>query len=149
MKTLHHAFLNGAVGLVAKWVWRAPIKGSWAGWLVSWLVDVDHFLYFVLKRRRIKVREFLEQIKKDYYENVQRFYLFHTLEFGVVISVVVYRSDFLTWPVAVGFWLHLAGDAARNIRTRRDFKWLGRWCLAWEVFKRLKEVRRYAGVARG
>lgn len=141
-----HAVVNTVLGSLALKVAALPIvvKTLSPAVLAGFLIDADHFLYQMWKQRTLSPRKALRGVIEDWEEKKYRFYLFHTLEFGVVFTIVVYYSS-LTWPWAFGYWIHLSSDIYYNYRLRRNIYWLSKWIgmlQGWRLVKRKRRARR-------
>lgn len=116
--------------------------------LVGFLIDADHWLYHVWKQRTLSVRKITRQVKDDFKNHRQYFYPFHTIEFGLVFTLVVYYTP-LAWPWAFGYWIHLSSDAFHNYRLRGDISsWFPKWIGTLQSIRFLKDKRRMRRISR-
>lgn len=108
--------------------------------ITSLLIDVDHFLYHGWRQRTLSWRKLLKLVSSDWEERRQHFYPFHTLEFGVLFTIVVYYTP-LSWLWAFGYWAHLSSDAYHNYKLRHNFSWLPIWIGTLQSFRLIKAKR--------
>ena len=143
-----HVVVNTALGALALKVADIPImvRTLSPAILVGFFIDLDHWIYHIWKQRSLSLRTLTHLVREDWEYRRQRFYPFHTLEFGLVFTLVVYYTP-LTWPWAFGYWVHLSSDAYHNIRLRGDISsWFPKWIGTLQGWRKLKErrARRYA-----
>ena len=143
-----HAVANTIFGVMALKIAGLPLLFSTLSPAViaSFLIDADHFLYHIWKDRTLSLRRLARSVRKDFDERQQHFYLFHTLEFGVVFTIVEYYTP-LSWVWAFGYWAHLSTDAYHNYRMRKNFSWLPKWIGTLQSWRTI-QAKRHARSAR-
>jgi hypothetical protein len=85
----------------------------------GFLIDLDHIIYYIPKG--------FKNWKKDFKNKSPHFYIFHTLEFIILIGIVCfyYNFMFLVW---IGFLIHLATDALTYLYNyKTNLFWLKYW----------------------
>jgi hypothetical protein len=146
MNNLQHVTVNTILGSVALKVANLPVGiGTLSPAVLSGLlIDADHFIYEVWKKRTLSPRKIVKAVVADYKSHNYRFYLFHTLEFGIVFTIVVYYTS-LTWPWAFGYWIHLSSDVYYNYKKRRNLSWMKKWIgvlQGWHLVKTKRAERK-------
>ncbi|OGY17776.1 MAG: hypothetical protein A2900_00175 [Candidatus Chisholmbacteria bacterium RIFCSPLOWO2_01_FULL_50_28] len=143
-----HAVANTILGVAALKIAGLPVLFSTLSPAViaSFLIDADHFLYHIFMERTLSYRKVSKLVRKDWDNRRQRFYLFHTLEFGIIFTVLVYYTP-LTWVWAFGYWTHLSTDAFHNYRMKKNFSWLPIWIGTLQSW-RMIQAKRHARLAR-
>lgn len=141
-----HAAVNTAFGSLALTVSSLPFTlGNLTPAVLSgFLMDVDHVVYEIYKQKTLSPRKIARAIIKDFRGFEYRFYLFHTLEFGIVFSLIVYNTS-LGWPWAFGYWVHLTSDIYYNYKIRNDFSWMKNWVAVlqgWKCYQRKRSLRK-------
>jgi hypothetical protein len=139
-----HVVVNTILGSLALKVADYPImlKTLSPAILVGFLIDSDHWFYQAWRKRTLSVRKITKQVRDDYENSRQFFYPFHTLEFGLIFTFVVYHTQ-LTWPWAFGYWVHLSSDAYYNYRLRGDISsWFPKWIGSLQAWRRVKTRRK-------
>lgn len=138
-----HAVVNTILGTLALKIADLPVIFSTLSpaVLAGFLVDVDHYLYHVWKLHTFSLRKLKPLFYEDFNTHRQRFYPFHTLEFGVIFTILVYYTP-MTWPWAFGYWVHLSSDAVYNYRLRGNVSsWFPRWIGTLHGYRRLQARR--------
>lgn len=144
-----HAAVNTIVGSLALRFADWPIiSKTLLPFILAGLIDADHFLYHVWKERTLSLNKLVRLVKDDWEEKVQRFYIFHTLEFGIVFTIIVYHSQ-LNWPWAIGYWVHMSTDMYFNLKMRRNFTWFPKWIGMLQGWQAIKAKRRARELSKG
>ena len=96
--------------------------------ILAWgvLIDLDHLPYFIYKLRTINFSEIMKYANKEYKLDRPHFYPFHTIDFFIVFSLVLYLQNFditLTLLFLTGLF-HWALDSSRHYIIHRNFSWL-------------------------
>ncbi len=143
MHVKQHVAVNTIVGSIALKIVDLPLIFSTLSPAVisGVLIDADHLLYEIWKQRTLSARKLLRGVLKDYHEHHYRFYLFHTIEFAIIFTLVVYRSPSLTWPWAFGYWVHLTSDVYYNYKLRRNIHWMSNWLGTLQGWRAIKARR--------
>jgi len=143
-----HVVVNTILGSLALYLANLPIvfRTLSPAVLVGFLIDVDHFLYHIWKERTLSLRSLTRLVKVDWNEQRLRFYPFHTLEFGIIFTIIVYYTP-LSWPWAFGYWVHISTDAYHNWRLRGNFSsWLPVWIGTLQSYQKLQARRKMRGL---
>lgn len=95
--------------------------------VLAGVIDVDHWLFHVWKERTLSIKRVKKLVLEDWEARRLRFYPFHTIEFGLVFTLIVYYTQ-MSWPWAFGYWVHLSSDAYHNYRLRGNISsWFPTW----------------------
>jgi hypothetical protein len=144
-----HAVVNTVLGTLALRLVEWPIiSRTLLPVILAGLIDADHFLYHVWKQRTLSFRKIKPLLLEDWDKRRQRFYPFHTFEFGLVFTILVYYTP-MTWPWAFGYWVHLSSDAYHNWRLNGNISsWIPKWIGTLHGLKALKAKRRFSKIER-
>jgi len=96
----------------------------------SLLIDIDHLLYFLSKRKGVS--ETIALWKAHYRKKVPGIYVFHSIEFIIALAVasIAYRPALF---VLLGVLVHLGSDAFLYIMHYKNLRWLRHWCLLCQL----------------
>ncbi|HEY6007208.1 MAG TPA: hypothetical protein VIU40_02725 [Geobacteraceae bacterium] len=140
MNLTTHAKATGVAALCLLPVWGAAQLLCFA--VGSILIDVDHYIFYVFRRRRFDVRGMFA-----YFEDLQEVQhripyagicIFHTVEFYLLVYLLSLRYSLFT-PVFIGMLYHFVLDL---IHLRRHRFLTGR---AFFILEHFVRVRRYQG----
>lgn len=100
-------------------------------WLAGgFLVDIDHILTNGVRNKTLNIKKILKIISKDYHQDKQHIYPFHTLEFALFFGYLITKTV-LTWQYMASYTIHLFCDGIKNKRKRNNYSWLKKWSLAY------------------
>ena len=118
-------------GLLLLGLWPVLGKYIWISVLAAILCDLDS-LYLIYKRKAFslkKIRYLLKNVHESYQKNpktahIDVFYLFHTLEFNIILLILAHW-----WPVlgfiSLGFLFHTLLDIVHHRDLRMPvLRWL-------------------------
>ncbi len=127
MKVHQHFLINLILGAVFLKLTNQPVSGlSLTPFLAAAvLTDFDHPLTYIIKIKQIKAKTVVE-ILDDYKYNIQRFYLFHNIEFALFLTYITWKN-LLPLGFLMGYFFHLAADGVRHQRLKKNFSWLRKW----------------------
>lgn len=108
--------------------------------ILAWgvLVDLDHLPYFIYKLRTVNFSKILKHANQEYKLDRPHFYPFHTIDFFIVFSIVLYLKNFdltLTFLFLTGLF-HWTLDSARHYIIHRNFSWLRHYSAIYYFFKK-------------
>jgi len=128
MNSLQHFVISALAGSTYLFLIGSRVDlVSLMPWLVGGvLIDIDHLFTYSLKDRTINLKKVGRIIAKDYKQNNQHFYVFHTIEFALFFSFIVAKT-FLGWQYLAAYLLHLSCDGWRHRRMKKNFSWLKKW----------------------
>ncbi|MCH7952226.1 hypothetical protein IH980_05830 [Patescibacteria group bacterium] len=140
-----HAVVNTLMGGLALRLTDLPILSrTLLPVILIGFVDVDHWLFHVFKERTLSFKKLRKLVIEDWEARKLRFYPFHTIEFGLVFTLVV-TSTAMSWLWAFGYWVHLLSDAYHNYRLRGNVSsWFPTWIGTLQGLRMLR-ARRSAG----
>ncbi len=139
MHTISHLIINTAVGLLLGF---SPENALLLG-LFGILIDLDHFVYYLYKGKSFK--SLYRAGSKHWLEYKPRFFIFHTLEFNILLLVLgALHPLFLL--IALAFAIHVFCDGYDYFLHIWDRKWLSHWVASYFVWKHLQSQARKARV---
>ena len=87
----------------------------------GFLVDFDHYLYYILKHKKIslvKAYHLYKKKLKPQEDNRDLLHIFHTIEFWILLIILtIYLRFFIL--LTFGFFIHMILDCFDLIRTKR------------------------------
>lgn len=98
--TLEHALIVGLAGI---------------------LIDLDHILYQFITLKHKSIKQMWAWHKQENEQHNAHFYIFHTVEFILVLVLMSQISGFILL-VSLGFMLHILMDLLAHI-TCGDYSW--------------------------
>jgi len=122
----YHILIGFLVSLIIVFTFNIPWIGGLIIFLSSFLIDVDHYLYYVFKERDIslknaynyflKIRDKVNKNKKNY---KPLFIIFHGVETLIILLIFIslnFFRDFFSW-ILIGFIIHLSLDYIDYIKS--------------------------------
>lgn len=98
------------------------------------LIDIDHIFYFIYKTRSINPKKIFE--KSMEYRKVMRPapYLFHTIEFNVILIVItLFSQELWLQMIAFGSLIHLLMDVYEHTKYYKSLLWIKNWSVIVSV----------------
>jgi hypothetical protein len=93
------------------------LLGSFIIFMMSWCIDVDHYLFYVIKKKDWNLKRAYQyyEAQLSIYQKQKEHYdaplcIFHTAEFVIVLIVLAFYSKIALF-VLMGTVLHYVGDA--------------------------------------
>lgn len=137
METLTHLAINSAVGLGA-WKFDFLEASQLVIFVGSYVLDIDHVFEHVIENKSLSIKHFWSTHCNYRNSMVPRFYIFHTVEFSLVLlTVAFYKHSPILNSFVIGWYLHLVCDIAKYVwYYKNDFSWFNYWLLyKWKNLK--------------
>ncbi|MBN1501927.1 hypothetical protein JW930_00145 [Candidatus Woesearchaeota archaeon] len=96
--------------------------------LGGWLIDIDHVLYHLITEKNLSKKEFRKIHTYLHKFNIPRFYLFHTIEF-LLLLLFINRYYLNISYFIVGYVSHLVLDSIGYIMYYKNLKWIRHWTI--------------------
>jgi hypothetical protein len=116
--------ISGATGAAILYNWTGA-KNSFGFFCFASFLDVDHYIYYILKFHNLNIRKAFEYF--DFYKHTPRFCLciLHTVEFSIFVGLIAYLSHSLfIYACLLGILFHYIGDIIQGLYYRRmDYRW--------------------------
>jgi len=99
----------------------------------SWLIDVDHYFYYILKKRNLNLNKCYKWYDKNLKETLvlsmegrkkiyTGFYIFHGIEPLIILFLLgISVSQFFTF-IFIGFFFHMILDIPSEIKIKGTFQ---------------------------
>ena len=117
MHVLAHIPVNFTIGYLYYIITRQPADISFliAISIAGFLIDMDHILTFIIKKRSVHPKKLYLWLKYQLDHSIPSFYVCHTFEFIALLYILSFSHSF-AYAMFIGYALHLATDMAVNIR---------------------------------
>ncbi len=121
MLPYEHALYGLIVAVVLFLFHLIPLTGALILWLVSFLIDVDHYAFYVLAKHDFNLRRayhFFAHQDKSYYKQKSEYRAplcaFHTVEVLLLVIVLSFYYKIALY-ILIGMLLHFIGDFYHTI----------------------------------
>ncbi|MFH1400621.1 MAG: hypothetical protein ABIH41_03815 [Nanoarchaeota archaeon] len=133
MKSHEHAIITAVTGSLGLH-WLGML--SWQNMLILliWtvLIDVDHIFYFLFTKEPKTMRSFVSHMKDNYTTKTQRMYLFHTLEFNLLLLWFGFTYPVLHL-VLLGALTHIPADQVLYMKHHRNVWYLSKYTATYHI----------------
>ena len=139
MHTLTHGVINFVIAYVLGFTPEQIVIIVLAGTII----DVDHLLYYAWKKPHLLKRplQFYNMTVKHWRWYEAKLFLFHTLEFNLVILLLGFVNP-LFFYISLGIGIHLIGDVYDYLLHLRSWVWLKHWFLTYYLVWYVKKKRK-------
>ncbi len=115
---------------------------GWISLLVfmgGFFIDVDHYIYYVLAKKKLSLNQCREYYSKEQYllETHHVLVVAHTVEFLLLMIILSFMSELFVF-ILVGLILHIAMDLLHNYVLKRR-----RYALRSAIVWLFKSIRRF------
>ena len=115
-----HIIIGLIITIIFFFVFNISVTQSIIIWLASFLIDVDHYLYFVGKKKKISLQQarkfffeyraaWLKLDKKEKIKYKKPIFLFHGIECWIILTLISLAYS-IVWFVLFGFAIHMTLD---------------------------------------
>jgi hypothetical protein len=104
--------------------------------LTNIIIDSDHLIRYAFFEKPFTIKEYKKHQKEHYKTKHQRLYLFHTLEFLVLLIYLALLND-LFFILFIGFLIHWIGDLVVYIKAKKG-KDLLPWTITYHIWSNRK-----------
>lgn len=115
-----HILLGGIVSLVIWLVFPSIGMYAWVVFLSSFLIDVDHYMEYVVRQKDIslinalryyhyKLKYFKKLHRRHWKKYKEHYIIFHTIESWIVLAFLGMINP-IFWFVLLGFGIHMFFD---------------------------------------
>tara|TARA_Y100000031_G_scaffold143423_1_gene173851 strand:- start:31 stop:435 length:405 start_codon:yes stop_codon:yes gene_type:complete len=125
MHGVFHFFIGLIVGLILYGLGVLNLGLFLIFVMYSFLIDIDHLFFFVWKKG-LNFQEWIWLHKSLYRRKEAQPYLFHTIEWQVVLIVLSFLGE-VFFVLFLSGLLHVFLDALVHYLYHRNFHWLRRW----------------------
>ena len=142
MHSISHALINGLAGYVLGFEPRIIALLVIAGVVI----DLDHFLYYLVTTKK-PIRQLFGLGVKHWMCYTPRLFLFHTLEFNVIVLLFgLFVHPFFLY-LELAFVIHMMMDVYDYILHLGNIRWAKHWFVTYYVLRYLNRKAREASAA--
>ncbi len=139
---LVHGIVNTLIYLLVLVIFLMPFEGgTWILVVIAGnILDVDHVPYFLIHFGPFNVQNIKKVLEEDYAGKIPHFYLFHTLEFELVLVIfanIFWTEAWVSW-ILFSWSFHLLTDLVCYLQYYRSFNPWGKFWVATYYFTRGK-----------
>jgi len=102
------------------------------------ILDLDHFIFYSIESRSIDINKFVKAYYAYFAEMMPRFYIFHTMEFLLLlVSLSIIFSSRILYIFIFGWLIHVILDIIKYIFFyKKNLAWFNYWLLfKWKKLK--------------
>ena len=118
--------------------------------LVGLFVDIDHYIEFVLKYKKVNLRDSWNKAVKGLYHG--RSFIHHKIGFALITAIVIalfYLNRNLSWILGLGYYTHMFVDYAHlnvlKIKEKMKIKEAG-WVMKINKFELMLDIFLFLGL---
>ncbi|MDP2925248.1 MAG: hypothetical protein Q8N99_02635 [Nanoarchaeota archaeon] len=115
-----HILIGGIISLLLYSIFNITLFQSVLVFLASFLIDVDHYLYYILVKKDINLKNsyawFVKRRIKwlSYERNIRKKFknpilILHGFEFWTILVILSYMNDLFIW-ISIGIGIHMVLD---------------------------------------
>jgi hypothetical protein len=140
MKTHEHLLINLVVSAISLYLSHSFTYLNLVLMVAGGVVfDLDHILYFILTYKTFSLNKMMRWSLKEYHGMKTKIYVFHTLDFIVLLGIIAYFDRRLVYLFA-GFIIHCICDWARaGYHFKNDWMGFVNWSKYWLLIWNLKQ----------
>lgn len=99
--------------------------------LWSIIIDIDHIIFLFIKNKSVHIWKDMIKHRK---EMKPELYLFHTLEFNIILFVFAFFSQ-IALTIFLASLVHIALDIFEHTQYHKNIVWIKEWSFAYKECK--------------
>lgn len=110
------AILGSMILLILQWPWWQIILFS----LAAFFIDVDHYLLYIFTKNDFSIKRAYKYFKtyRKSEKAREKLFIFHTIEFFIIIVVMIILFLHIFFPILLGFVLHTSLDIVGSLTNK-------------------------------